>query len=251
MNYVFITAVRSPTNELRSAGYSYSIDSWKCWCRANEVELRVLEQPLFEGMRPNYFRYWCFDLLDDFDQICLVDADTIIHPKCPNFFEFTKGKFCAVRNDGDYDWVIRSIENYQFEFPSDFARPFNIWKYFNSGFLVFGCEFKDFFEDFKAFVIEQHNIGRLQEVQKKYGTGTDQPLINLFVNERCPWLLELLPYQFNMQDLSRKNILDDRMLFTRIPGIYHFNAIVGGPTESNKWLEKTHHYLQDANHIKI
>ena len=244
MNCVFITAVKSPTNEVRSEGYSYSVESWKRWCRANKVELRVLEQPLFDGMKPNFFRYWCFDLLEDeFDQICLVDADTIIHPDCPNFFDLTEGKFCAVHNDGDYDWIIRSIENYQHEFSSDFKKPFDIWKYFNSGFLVFNSEFKEFFNDFREFVIEHHETGRLQEVQKKYGTGTDQPLINLFVNERCPWSLKLLPYAFNMQDLARKNILDDRMLFTNIPGIYHFNAVPGGPEEVNKWTKKTYQFL--------
>jgi hypothetical protein len=79
-------------------------------------------------------------------------------------------------------------------------------------------------------------------MQKKYGVGTDQPLINLATNQ-LDVDVKVLPYQFNMQDLPRKNILDDRLLFTRIPGIYHFNAIPGGPEESNKWLTKTHKLL--------
>jgi hypothetical protein len=198
-------------------------------------------------MKPNFFRYWCFDLLEDeFDQICLVDADTVIHPECPNFFSISPDSFRAVHNDGDYDWIIRSIENYRYEFPNHFKKSFDIWKYFNSGFLVFPRKFKDFFDDFKEFVVENHSDNKLPNIQTQYGVGTDQPLINLFINEYAPWLLELLPYQFNMHDLPRKNVLDVRMQFTQIPGIYHFNAIPGGPEQSNFWLKKTYDFLYDV-----
>lgn len=245
-NVVFITAIKSPTNEVRSKAYQYSIQSWKMWCNLNGCELRVLDEPLFpvEQMKPNFFRYYCFDLLDEnFDQICLVDADTIIHPDCPNFFEMTDGKLCAVHNDGDYDWIIRSIENYQYEFPEYFSPGFDIWKYFNSGFLVFDRKHEKIFKGFIEFFEKYHEIGNLQQLQKRYGVGTDQPLINLWIQEY--WLdeLKLLPYQFNMQELPRKNILDDRMIFTRVPGIYHFNGIAGGPEQANLWIEKTYKYL--------
>jgi len=46
-----------------------------------------------------------------------------------------------------------------------------------------------------------------------------------------------------MQDLARKNVLDDRMLFTQIPGVYHFNAVEGGPDVVNQWLNKTYNWL--------
>lgn len=248
-NIVFITAIKSPGNEVRSEGYKYSIESWKHWCRANGAELRVLDQALFNSseMKPNYFRYYCFNLLEDegFDQICLVDADTIIHPECPNFFELHPDKFRAVHNDGDYDWIIRSIENYQYEFQGEFKKKFDIWKYFNSGFLVFAKKHEPLIRTIIEFYWE--NSTKIKGCQERYGVGTDQPLINLLVNEYYSDALELLPYQFNMQDLPRKNILDDRFLFTKIPGIYHFNAIPGGPTEVNKWMRKTNEYLTRNN----
>ena len=31
--------------------------------------------------------------------------------ECPNFFEMTEGKLCG-QFDGDWDWVLRGIENY-------------------------------------------------------------------------------------------------------------------------------------------
>ena len=41
----------------------------------------------------------------------MIDADTIVHPSCPNFFELTDNKFTGVHCDASYDWVIRSLEN--------------------------------------------------------------------------------------------------------------------------------------------
>jgi hypothetical protein len=59
------------------------------------------------------------------------------------------------------------------------------------------------------------------------------------------WKVKLLPYQFNMQDLQRKNVLDDRMLFTEISGVYHFNAVTGGSEQVNYWMQKTFRYLYE------
>ncbi len=79
--------------------------------------------------------------------------------------------------------------------------------------------------------------------QKKYGVGTDQPLVNLITNE-IDLEVKILPYRYNMQDLARKGVLDERFLFTKIPGIYHFNAIEGGPEQVNHWMQKTFEFLK-------
>lgn len=245
-NFVLITAINSPHKPQSCEGYKYSIESWKVWCNANKCELRVLDEPLFplESVSPIYFRHYWHKLLADeaVNQVCLVDADTIVHPRCPNFFELSDHNFCAVHNDGDYDWIIRSIENYQHEFPTHFTKKFDIWKYFNTGFMITNPTFILFHEKLMDFYWE--NDSKVREVQKKYGVGTDQPICNLIINENDIYV-KLLPYQFNMQDLARKNILDDRMLFTDIPGIYHFNAMEGGVKNVNHWLKKTYEYLYD------
>lgn len=242
-NVVFITAIRNPNRPDRAAMYDLSIDSWRRWCDANGCDLFVLDEPIvdLDVMSPIFFRHYCFDLLGDYEygQICTVDADTIVHPECPNFFLLTLGRFSGVHNDGDYDWIIRSIENYQYEFPSDFKQPFDIWKYINSGFMVTSKEYKFVHDALLKFYWD--NEDKVRSVQKKYGTGTDQPLINLITNE-LQVDIHLLPYQFNMQDLQRKNALQN-ILFTQIPGVYHFNAVEGGPTEVNRLMQTTHNYL--------
>lgn len=243
-NIVFITNIKNPLKPERSQVYDLSIESWKVWCSKNSCDLFVLDEPLMDlsQMSPIYYRHYWPQLLPEItdEQICTVDADTIIHPDCPNFFELTENQFCGVHNDGDYDWIIRSIENYQYEFPEIFTKRFNIWKYINSGFMITNKNFQFVHETLLDFYWKNHE--KVLYCQKKYGVGTDQPLINLITNE-IGIDVKLLPYQFNMQDLPRKNILDDRMKFTEWPGIYHFNAINGGPEQVNYWMTKTYNFL--------
>lgn len=245
---IFIINVKNPARLGRNNAYDLSIDSWKHWTDKNNAEVFILDEPLFPipDMSPIIYRHYVFDLLEnsgiEYGQICTVDADTIVHPNCPNFFELSEGKYCGVHNDGDYDWIIRSIENYKHEFKDEFVRDFNIWKYINSGFMITNRNFRYVHETLTEFYWK--NQEKVLFCQKQYGVGTDQPLINLCLNElEVP--LKILPYQFNMQDLPRKNILDDRMLFTKIPGIYHFNAIPGGPEQANQWIIKTFKYLYE------
>lgn len=245
-NIIFLINIKNPDRPGRNNAYDYSISSWKFWADKNDCEVFVLEEPLFPlpEMSPILYRHYIFDLLDnsqiEYDQICTVDADTIIHPDCPNFFHQSDGKYCGIFNDGDMDWVIRSIENYQYHFPNTFAAKFNIWKYINSGFMITNKNYRWLHEALTDFYWK--NQKDVLYCQKYYGVGTDQPLINLFLGSVD---IKILPYQFNMQDLSRKNVLDDRMLFTKIQGIYHFNAIPGGTEVMNHWIEKTYRYLYD------
>lgn len=239
-NIVFITNIKNPSNPTRSEAYDLSVESWKRWCLKNDCELFVLNEMLFDSkdMSPIYFRHYWSHLLPDVttERVCLVDADTIIHPDCPNFFDLSGDDFGAVHNDGDYDWIIRSIENYQYEFPEEFGKQFNIWQYINAGFVVTSKKFAHIHDELVEFYWK--NIDKVKNCQQKYGVGTDQPILNLILNQ-SDIKVRLLPYQFNMQDLSRKNILDERLLYTKIPGIYHFNAISGGPDQVNYYMSKT------------
>ena len=112
-----MTAVKVPGMEERSEPYKYGINSFKSWCDKNNCELVVLDELLHSNdvMRINYHRYYAFDILDnsgiEYDQILITDADAIIHPDCPNFFELTDRKYTVTMTDGSYDWVCRSLEN--------------------------------------------------------------------------------------------------------------------------------------------
>lgn len=247
-NLIFIINIKNPLRPNRDDFYHLSIQSWKNWAENNNSEVLVLEEPVIslEEMTPIVQRHYVFELLEnmnlEFDQILMVDADTIVHPRCPNFFELTDYQFCAIHNDGDYDWLCRSVENYEYEFyGTDKVDQQWIWQYFNTGFMITNKNFKFVHERVLDFYWK--NQTKVQAMQKKYGVGTDQPLINMIVRHSDDVEVRLLPYQFNMQDLERKNILDERMLFTNIPGVYHFNAVQGGPDRVNYWMKKTYNYF--------
>lgn len=240
-NIVFITAITFPGKEERSKPYKYGLDSWKYWCKKNNCELFVLDEPIFEPevMVPNFYRYWCFELLDQmgikYDQILLSDADCIIHPDCPNFFNQTENKYTITHTDGSYDWVCRSMENYSKLIFDGFT--FDIFKYFNAGFQVINESHKPIIDKFKEFYL--NNRDQLQQIQKTYGVGTDQPLINFFVHKNSVET-KYLPYQYCMADLHRKELLNN-LLYLKIPGIYQFNAI-----PNNHGADKTMYYMKET-----
>jgi len=239
-NIVFITAITYPGKESRSLPYQFGIDSWKKWCNTHNCELFVLDQPLFDSnvMVPNLYRYWCFDLLDsmgiEYDQILLSDADCIIHPDCPNFFELTDGKYTVTHTDGSYDWTCRSMENYSKHMFNGFT--FDIFKYFNAGFQVINKSHRAVIDEFKDFYIKDYE--NIFQLQKTLAVGTDQPIINFIVHKNKVEL-NFLPYRFCMADMYRKKLLDENLSFLRIPGIYQFNAI---PNNSNANL--TYDYMK-------
>ena len=76
----------------RRAPYQYSIKSWSAWCKKNDCELFILSDLLMphEQMGICWQRYYLFDILEaneiNYNQILSVDADTIVHPDCPNFY---------------------------------------------------------------------------------------------------------------------------------------------------------------------
>lgn len=242
-NIIFMTACVIDGKESRATPYRYGIESFKRWASVNGCELFVLTEPIADPkiMKPNFYRYYCYDLLDqegiEYDQILLTDADAIIHPDCPNFFYLSDRKYCVTHSDGDYDWVIRSMENYAFEFEQ--FRKFDIWSYFNAGFQIINKEHRHIFDAMLEFYWD--NLDKILSVQKKYGVGTDQPILNHIVHS-MDVQVKYLPYQFCMADLPRKNALNVELL-GKLRGIYQFNAIPGGDSTTLEWMETVYNCI--------
>jgi len=250
-NIVFLTAITFPGQEYRSVPYEYGIKSWQKWCDKNDCDLFVLDKPLFEPdyCKPNFYRYWAFDLLEaneiEYDQVCLTDADCIIHPDCPNFFELTDHKYTVTVTEGSMDWVCRSLENYsQHMFKGN---TFPLHKYFNAGFQVINKIHKPLLKEMQTFYADNRDL--IIWMQTNFGVGTDQPLINHIVN-LSDTEMKFLHYQFCMADLIRKEILDDNMTFTKIlKGIYQFNAIPDNKNAEKTiyWMKRTYEELYEKN----
>ena len=232
----------------RRLPYKYSIKSWEKWCEKNDCELFVLTDLLLpkENMAICWQRYYLFDILEaneiEYDQILMVDADTIVHPDCPNFFDMTDRKMCGVHNEGSYDWIIRSIENYGKYFFNGHVMDF--WKYIYCGFVVVNEIHRDFFKQVTDFYNE--NAELLRQVEKEWHAGTDQTPVNILIHDRnidFKWL----PYEFNMCDMFRKELLTDDLLFTKWGWIYQYNSIPNNTEDklTYLWMKKTYEHLYE------
>ena len=239
---VFIIAVKKD-GQLKPE-YEIGIESWRRWCKKNDVELFLLEQPVLpmEDMHIIWQRYFLFDIYDaneiKANQTLMVDADTIIHPDCPNFFNETENKYCMIHDDGSYDWVLRGMEHYS-KYVYNGAW-FNYWEYGNSGFQIVNDKHRDFFQHKRDFYFE--NIENINMIQQKWGTGTDQTPLNFNLNLQNVDV-KLLPYKYNMGCMIKKEVLAEDMLFTKIGWIYHFNGIPNKDEQVPLWMKKTFDYL--------
>ena len=241
----------------RSNSYHYSVKSWKYWCDKNDCELLVWEELLYpiDYMKITWQRYYLFDILEsndvDYDQILMIDADTIVHPDCPNFFEETDRKYCGVRVDGCYEWVVRSINGFGDElFGGERIKP---WNYINGGFQIINEMHRNFFESMKKYYSE--NSKKIVRVIDKLKCGTDQTILNYMLN-LFNVDIKLLPSCYNLQDMTRKDLLylskkcwwpDTLENLWNSGWVYHFNSIPRNPInrDANYWIERVYKELYE------
>jgi len=249
-NIVFIVDVKLQGSGrwagTRSDPYKFSIAAWKEWCKNNNAELFVLNQEVLphDHMPISWQRYFIFQLLEaneiEYDQILYVDADTIPHPNMPNIFDISERKFCFVHNEGSYDWVLRSIENYSKYFFNGYMIPWDY--YFDSGVLLFNKNHKEFFNQIISFFDD--NREQLLAAEKTWHVGTDQTPVNFLVHMNNIDY-KVLDYQWNMVDMYRKELLQEDLPFTKAGWIYQYNSIPNNKEDALTyyWMEKTFNHL--------
>ena len=236
--------------------FDFSTMSWSKWCKSQEIEHFVLTEPIYdlEYMNANWHKFFVLELLEeqgvDYNQVCIVDADTIVHPNCPNFFELTDNKYAGVHQEGSMDWCGRSLEHFSRFVFDGFMIQYHL--YINTGFQIFNKSHKDYL---KGLVEWFHkNKDRLNQVFGKWNS-TDQTCIN-FYREEKELPMTILPGCYNLQDMSRKNLMyyhpqqwwTDELHFLKNGWIYHFNAIPPNPMnrDANYWIDRTYKELYNV-----
>ena len=254
-NVVFIPNI--DLGDGRNNSYHYSVKSWKYWTENNDCELVVLDELLYpiDYMKITWQRYYLFDILDkndiEYNQILMVDADTIIHPDCPNFFKESENKYCGVMNDGDYEWVLRSIKGFGEEMFG--GSKINPWNYINGGFQVVNKSHIEFFNTMREYYSD--NSDWINKTISKLRTATDQTILNFMLNENKVDV-KILPNCYNLQDLFRKNLLvvhdqvwweDSLSNMYQAGWVYHYNSIPPNPMKRqvDYWMERTYKELYE------
>ena len=251
-NIVFIPNIN--LNNGRNNPYHYSISSWKKWAKQyDDIDIIEWVDPI---MDPSTFkvtlqRYWVHDILKHndikYNQVLIVDADIIIHPKCPNFFKETYNKMGVVLCNGCYEWVTRSIGQWgEALFPNE--PKVKTWKYFNGGFQITSKKHIPFYKKVQKYYTL--NINKINTLGKQIKAGTDQTIINYLVQQNnidVTYMSEA----YNLQDLFRKNLLHipkhswfpDELRFLEAGWVYHFNAIPQNDRHVSYWMERTYNEL--------
>ena len=204
-NIIFIPAIDAGRG--RHHAYKYSIQSWKNWADKNNAEVLVWDTPLYtwEEMTIPWQRYHLFKILDhneiEFDQVLMVDSDTIVHPDTPNFFEMTERKYTGVLDLGCWEWTGRSLRHYKDMFD---GYKLDRGLYFNGGFQIVNESHREFFD----FVLDYYSKNQSTLVEKqKAGVGTYQTGIKYLIQTQGIDL-KMLPTTFNRHHMVSKNLLN-------------------------------------------
>jgi lipopolysaccharide biosynthesis glycosyltransferase len=250
-NVVFIPNVDLGNG--RSTPYHYSVKSWQTWCDKNDTICVEWTDPIMDSDTFPIImqREWVFDILEhndiDYDQVLIVDADTIVHPECPNFFKETNHNYSAVINNGCYEWTTRSIKGWgDAMFPNEpLVKPYN---YFNTGFVIVNKKHKPFFDEIKELYLNRGE--EIKHYRDTIKASTGQTMVN-FMLQKNNIEVTKLSEGYNLQDLFRKNLLHipthswfaDELRFLDAGWVYHFNAIPKNPRDVSYWMERTYNYL--------
>jgi hypothetical protein len=236
--------------------FDLSTQSWKKWADKNDCEVLILDQFVRDEneMKANWQKWYIFDLLEvnniDYDQILVVDADTIVHPDCPNFFDETEHKFCVVRNDGCFEWVLRSVEKYKDFLFQDL--DVDCWDYFNSGFVILNKKHKPFIKEVLKWY--DSNVENINWAEENIKASTEQTPLNFLVKKHNVEMKHLSE-RYNLQDMFRKNLLhiknyswwEDKLIFINAGWVYHFNSIPQNQDNRDQsyWIKRTYKELYE------
>jgi hypothetical protein len=219
-NIVFITNL---STDYDTIDYStYALKTWNYWCKKNSVELVMLETPLIDTslMKATWQRWYALDILQgndiEFDQVALIDIDTMIKWDAPNFFEETGHQFSACIDNDNVGWVIDSINGYQKFWPDT---NLDWTEYFNCGFIVLNKRHESICQNIVNFW--KSNSNELTHMQQTLRKGTDQTPVNYITKSNTK--VNLLNKKWNLTHLNRKEILNG-LKFIDAGYIWHFNG---------------------------
>jgi hypothetical protein len=247
-NIVFITAIGYPQT-IKHARFCFK--TWEWWCKKNAAFLFIYHnyEKKYKGVKPTWLRYHLFDILKsegiDFDQVAVVDADTMIRWDCPNFFQHSENNFCGVRDVKNRNWVKKSIRGYRHFFPD--VRLLSS-EYINAGFMVVNKNHKSLFESMLNFYY-LHKNALLNLEDKSLRKGTDQTPFNYLLKKKGI-KVKYLPSEYNFTHFV-SFFLDNRWLinWVSIPSlitkayIWHF---IGFKKSLNfQIMEKTWLFIKD------
>ena len=222
----------------------WSLKTWEFYAQKHNCEIFILEEPLYdtEWMRPTWQRWYVYDLLEanniEYNQVALIDIDTMVHWNTPNIFELSNNQYTAVRDDVSLEWVNNSLAGYKKFFPDVELEWTN---YVNNGILVLPKNGKEFCDVVKNFYHD--NVDELRDLQhNSLKKGTDQTPVNYMAAKHFGENINYLSKKFNWGHLHTTHgflqcIIDKSPIFIKYGYIWHFNGLPR--EERNNYMKQT------------
>ena len=225
-NILFFTALKA--NDPNMMAYQeWSLKTWQYYADKYGHRLIVLKDALYdtEWMRPTWQRWYVYDILEhnniEYDQVALIDIDTMVRWDTPDIFELSEGKYSGVIDDLSIEWLFNSINGYKEFFPEVNLQ----WdKYINNGVLVLPKEGgKEFCKKVTQFYLD--NVDSLRDKQHvSLKKGTDQTPINYLALETFGEEIKYLSKKYNMTHMYKTHaFIED--IYIRCSYIWHFNGL--------------------------
>ena len=188
----------------------YSKKAWKYWCDKNGYELVIYDKCKISDLvkyRVTVQRW--FDIHDfleergvEYSKVLMVDACSIPHWDCPDFFKLTGDNMCGMNDLDNLGWVYESVEGYKHMFDNF---NFDITKYMNSGWVIFNKSHKKLFKQFEKYYLE--NFDEFYKLQTEtVKRGTCQTPLNYFI-QMNDVKVDFLPQTFRLSHLHRRESL--------------------------------------------
>jgi hypothetical protein len=233
-NLIYIVSIDSPTSTVQHSDYAqYCINTWKYYCEKHNIDLYIQTEhdPRFK------YPVWNKELIatigKGYEKIGIVDNDTMVRWDMENIFDTFTNEFCAVEDNGNLLYSLRSIENYKVFFPDI---DLSIDTYFNAGVLFFSSEHLDIFDQLLQFYLDN----KQQLDNWTLGGGKEQTLLNYFVAKNNVTIKKLSP-AYNLYHMHTKDMFlhnwqlneDATPYFIKYGKIWHFT---GFPVQERKNL---------------
>lgn len=224
-NILFFTSLKANDDYLFSY-QDYSLATWKYYAKKYNLEIVVLDTPLYdtELMRPTWQRWYAYDILEangiEYNQVALIDIDTMVRWDTPNIFELSGGRYTGVVDDLSVEWTYSSIEGYKEYFPEVNLKWY---KYINNGILVLPQQGgKDFCKKVTTFYND--NINSLRDKQhSSLRKGTDQTPVNYLAVQSFGDDIQYLSKEYNMTHMHKTYAFHNNT-YIKCSYIWHFNG---------------------------
>jgi len=224
-NLIYMVAIDHNTSEYRNSDYSkYSINSWKYWCKRNDVDFMLITEHDERLGKPIWNKELIFEKAKNYDKIGIVDSDTMIKWDAPNVFDEYDDEFCGVLDNVNLKWVHDSLNVYGKFFK---GIEIDIDEYINAGVLFFSKEHLSLFEDIFNFYIKNRN--ELDNWNK--GGGKEQTILNYHL-KKAGFKRKFLNQSWNLLGIHKKQMFthnwqlneDMTPFFVKYANIWHFTG---------------------------